>query len=434
MAAARNLATRASGHLGANYWRLWSASAVSNLADGVFWIAFPLLAISLTDSPALIAGVVVVGRLPWLLFVLVAGALADRLDRRRTMVSVAILRSGVSIVIAVSIVAEFVNLPLLYVAAFVLGMGETLFDTAAQSIMPSIVEKDRLSQANGRLYAVELTMNQFVGPPVGGILAGVAIGFAFGGSAVAFAIAAVLLALLAGSFKPAPRTVQTSVVADIREGLRYLFGHRLLRTLAIMVGTMNLASSAAFAIFVLYAVSPGPMGLDALGFGLVTTTLAVGSLVGSLVVERVEARLGRARLLMLAVGLNAITLVVPGLTANAWLIGVAFAVEGFGIMLWNVVTVSLRQRIVPDALLGRVNASYRLLAWGTQPIGAVLGGVIAEIFGLRAVFLFAGGITALLLFTRAIITDSAIAAAEREGAEEAERLATTAAPAGAAAP
>jgi MFS family permease len=434
MTAIGRFATRASGNLGANYWRLWSASAASNLADGVFWIAFPLLAITLTDSPALIAGVAVVGRLPWLLFVLVAGALADRLDRRRTMISVAILRTGVSILIAASIVGGFVSLPLLYVAAFVLGMGETLFDTAAQSIMPSVVDKDRLSQANGRLYAVELTMNQFVGPPIGGILAGAAIGFAFGGSALAFAIAAVFLALLTGSFRPAPRTEQTSVVADIREGLRYLFDHRLLRTLAIMVGTMNLATSAAFAIFVLYAVGPGPMGLDALGYGVLTTTLAIGSLIGSLVVERVEARLGRARLLMLTVVLCAVTLVVPGLTTNAWLIGTAFAVMGLGIVMWNVVTVSLRQRIVPDALLGRVNASYRLLAWGTQPIGAVLGGLIAEAFGLRAVFLFSGAITVLLLFARAVISDATIAAAEREGAEEAERLMTTGAPAGAAPP
>ena len=431
MTTAPSFAARASGNLGANYWRLWSASAVSNLADGVFWIAFPLLAISLTDSPALIAGVAVVGRLPWLIFVLFAGALADRLDRRRTMFLVALLRSGVAAVIALSIVTGFVNLPLLYVAAFVLGVGETLFDTAAQSIMPSVVDRDRLSQANGRLYAVELTMNQFVGPPVGGILAGVAIGFAFGASAVAFAIAAACLALLTGSFKPAPRAEQTSVVADIREGLRYLFGHRLLRTLAIMVGTMNLASSAVFAIFVLYAVSPGPMGLDALGFGVVTTAFAIGSLIGSLAVERVEARLGRSRVLLLTIVLGAITVVVPGLTANAWVIGIAFAVWGFGIMMWNVVTVSLRQRIVPDALLGRVNASYRLFAWGTQPIGAVLGGLIAEAFGLRAVFLFAGLITVMLLFARAIISDAAIAAAEVEGAAEASRLASTGAPAGA---
>jgi MFS family permease len=416
-------ATGASGNLGANYWRLWSASAASNLADGVFWIAFPLLAISLTDSPALVAGVTVVGRLPWLIFVLFAGALADRLDRRRTMLTVAIGRSGVSIAIAASIVTGVVSLPLLYLAAFVLGVGETLFDTAAQSIMPSIVDRDRLSQANGRLYAVELTMNQFVGPPVGGIIAGVAIGLAFGGSAVAFAIAAVLLGLLTGSFRPAARAARTSLVADIREGLRYLFGHRLLRTLAIMVGTMNLASSAAFAIFVLYAVTPGPMGLDPLGFGLMMTTLALGSLIGSLVVVRVEARLGRARVLLLTVVLSAITVTVPGLAANAWIVGVAFAVWGFGIMLWNVVTVSLRQRIVPDALLGRVNATYRLLAWGTQPIGAVLGGLIGEAFGLRAVFLLGGLVTAGLLVARAIVTDAAIAAAEREGEAESARLA-----------
>jgi MFS family permease len=422
MTAVRAFATRASGNLGANYWRLWSASAVSNLADGVFWIAFPLLAIRLTDSPALIAGVLVVGRLPWLIFVLFAGALADRLNRRRTMFLVALLRSGVSIAIAASIVLGFDSLPLLYVAAFVLGVGETLFDTAAQSIMPSLVDRERLSQANGRLYAVELTMNQFVGPPVGGFLAGVAIAVAFGGSAVAFAVAALFLGLLRGSFQPAPRARETSMMTDIREGLRYLFGHRLLRTLAIMVGTMNLASTATWAILVLYAVSPGPMGLDELGFGLLMTTLAVGSLVGSLVVERVEARLGRARVLLLTVVISATTLAVPGLTTNVWIVGAAFAVQGFGIMLWNVLTVSLRQRIVPDALLGRVNATYRLLAWGTQPIGAVLGGLIGEAFGLRAVFLFAGLISAALLVARSVITEDTIAAAEREGAEESERL------------
>lgn len=425
MTAIGRFATRASGALGPNYWRLWSASAASNLADGVFWIAFPLLAISLTDSPALIAGVLVVGRLPWLIFVLFAGALADRLDRRRTMFLVALLRSAVSLAIAASIVTDVVNLPLLYVAAFVLGVGETLFDTAAQSIMPSIVERDRLSQANGRLYAVELTMNQFVGPPIGGLLAGLAIGFAFGGSAVAFGIAAVFLALLTGSFRPAPRAEKTSVVADIREGLRYLFGHRLLRTLAIMVGTMNLASTATWAILVLYVVAPGPMGLDELGFGLLITTLALGSLVGSLVVERVERRLGRGRVLLLTIVISAITLAVPGFTTNAWIVGAAFAVSGFGIMLWNVVTVSLRQRIVPDALLGRVNATYRLLAWGTQPIGAVLGGLIGEAFGLRAVFVFAGVIVAALLVARGLITDRAIEAAEREGGEEDARLAAS---------
>ena len=426
MTARPALRSRLSGGLGSNYWKIWTSSASSNLADGIFWIAFPLLAVRLTDSPVLIAGVAVVGRLPWLLFVLVAGALADRLDRRRTMVAVSVLRAVISAVIALTIVTGTDTLVMLYVAAFVLGMGETLFDTAAQSVMPSVVGREDLARANGRLYAVELTMNQFVGPPVGGLLAGIAIALAFAGSALAFAFAAVALALLAGSFRPARVDSRTGIIADIREGLRYLWHHRVLRTLAIMVGVMNLASSAVFAIFVLYAVAPGPMGLSELGFGVLMTTMAVGSVAGSLVAERAERRLGRSRLLTLCVVISATTLAVPGLTPVPLVVGISFAVSGVGIMLWNVVTVTLRQRIVPDALLGRVNASYRLLAWGSQPIGALLGGLIGQALGLQAVFLAAGGVTALLLLARRIVTDAAIEAAERDGEAEAAELASRA--------
>ena len=408
----RSLRSRLSGGLGPNYWKLWGSSAASNLADGVFLIAFPLLAIRLTDSPALVAGVVVVGRLPWLVFVLVAGALADRFDRRRTMVGVSVVRALIVGALALGIAADVVGLPVLYVTAFVLGVGETLYDTAAQSIMPSVVDRDRLSQANGRLYAVELTMNQFVGPPLGGLLAAIAIALAFAGSAAAFAVAAVALVLLTGSFRPAAAERETSILADIREGLRFLFSHRLLRTLALMVGVMNLASSAVFAVFVLYAVSPGPMGLDEVGFGLVMTSLAVGSLTGSFIVERVERRLGRSNVLRVSVLVSAAALALLGLTASPWVIGAAFAIWSVWVVMWNVVTVSLRQRIVPDRLLGRLNASYRLLAWGSQPIGALLGGLIGEVLGLPAVFFLSGLAVALLVLAFPIVTDRAIAAAE----------------------
>jgi len=405
---------RLSGGLGANYWKLWSASAASNLADGMFWIAFPLLAIQLTDSPVLVAGVSVVARLPWLFFVLFAGALADRLDRRRTMVSIAALRTGMAAFVALGIVTGFVNLPVLYVTAFVLGVGETLFDTAAQSVMPSVVERDQLSRANGRLYAAELTMNQFVGPPLGGVLAGAAIALAFVGSAFAFAFAALSLAVLSGSFKPATSPTKTTIIEDIREGLAYLLGHRLLRTLALMVGVMNLTSSATFAIFVLYAVAPGPLGLNEVGFGLLTTTMAIGSLAGSVLVERAERRLGRGRLLLVAVIVSAVTVALPGLTTSPLVVGIAFAASGVAVVMWNVVTVSLRQRIVPDRLLGRVNASYRLLAWGSQPIGALLGGIVGEAFGLQPVFILAGLLAGTLVLAARIVTDDAISAAEGE--------------------
>lgn len=422
---AAGIRVRLSGGLGTNYWRLWTSSAASNLADGVFQVAFPLLAIQLTDSPLLVAGVIAVGRLPFLFFVLVAGALADRLDRRRTMVAVGALRAVVAGVLALGVVSGWISLPILYAAALVLGIGETLFDTAAQSIMPNVVDRTRLSLANGRLYAVELVMNQFVGPPLGGLLAGYGLALAFGGSSIAFVLAAIGLLLMVGSFRPVREGPPRSLIGDIRDGLDYLFGHRLLRTLAIMVGVQNLASTAVWAVFVLYAVAPGPMGLSEFGFGVLLTSLAVGSLIGTFVVERLERRFGRADLLFAAVVLGGATLLVPALTTNAWIVGAAYAVEGFMMVVWNVITVSLRQRIVPDALLGRLNASYRLLAWGTQPVGAVIGGIVGEVLGLRAVFVLAALAVFTLVFTRGIVTDAAIARAEAEGdaAHEAARAA-----------
>jgi MFS family permease len=408
----RALAGRLSGGLPISYWRLWTASAGSNLADGIFWIALPLLAIRLTDSPALVAGVAIASRLPWLLFALVAGALADRLDRRRTMILVDLFRAGLLGALALATAAGVANLPLLYLVAFALGVAETLFDTSAQSIMPNLVEGEQLSKANGRLYAVELTMNQFVGPPLGGFLAAIAIGAAFGTGAAAYLLAAASLLLIRGSFRPVREGPPTRLHEDIAEGLRYLLGHRLLRVLAIMVGIGNLSSTAAFSVFVLYAVEPGPLGLDEVGFGLMTTALAVGSLVGSFLVERLERLLGRANLLAVSMVSFAATVIAPVLTTNVPLIALIWVVTGAIGIAWNVITVSLRQKIVPDALLGRVNATYRLLAWGTMPLGAALGGLIGETLGLAAVFWIFGALQAALILGRLVVTEEAIARAE----------------------
>ncbi|MDP8904709.1 MAG: MFS transporter [Chloroflexota bacterium] len=405
--------------LPANYWRLWGSSAVSNLADGIFFIALPLLAVRLTDSPFLIAGLAIVGRLPWLFFVLIAGALADRLDRRRTMRNVQLLRVAVLAVLAALALTGGLSLPVLYVAALVLGIGETLFDTAAQSILPSIVEKDQLATANGRLYGVELIMNQFVGPPLGGLLIALSVPLALGGSLIGYALAAAGLTLVVGSFRPVRQGPPTRLTTDIAEGLRYLLRHPVLRTLALMVGVMNLSFTATGAIFVLYAVAPGPMGLSEPQFGVFSTTFAIGSVAGSIGAGRLEARIGRVRLLFVCVVAAAVSAVVPAFTASVWAIGAAFVVSGLFVVVWNVITVSLRQRIIPDHLLGRVNSAYRLLAWGSQPVGALLGGVIAELVGLRAVFLISGLFVLTLLLARTVITSEALAAAEAEPAASA---------------
>jgi MFS family permease len=401
--------------LPANYWRLWGASAASNLADGLFFIALPLLAVRLTDSPILVAGLTLASRLPWLVFVLVAGALADRLDRRTTMRNVQLFRVAVVAFLMVLAVMGALSLPVLYVAAFVLGMGETLFDTAAQSIMPSVVGREQLATANGRLYAVELVMNQFVGPPLGGLLIGLSVPLVLASSIVGYLVAAVGLTLLVGSFRPQRTGPRARLTSDIAEGLRYLWRNRVLRTLAIMVGVMNLASTGGWAVLVLYAVSPGPMRLSEPAFGVLLTMFAVGSLAGSFLAAPLERRFGRVPLLFLSVLIIGVGIAVPAFTMSAVVIGAAFAVSGVFIVVWNVITVSLRQRIVADGLLGRVNAGYRLFAWGTQPIGALLGGVVGQVLSLPAVFLLGGALALTMLFARLAIDEPALAAAEAEG-------------------
>jgi MFS family permease len=403
----------------ANYWRILGSSAASNLADGVFFIVLPLLAVRLTDSPMLIAGLAIAGRLPWLVFVLVAGALADRLDRRVTMRNVELFRVAVLAGLTVLAFVDGLSLPILYAVALGLGIAETLFDTAAQSILPSIVEKDQLAAANGRLYGVELVMNQFVGPPLGGLVIGLSVPLALAGSGVGYALAALGLTLVTGSFRPQRTGPRTRITADIAEGMRYLWRHRVLRTLAIMVGVMNLSFTAAQAVFVLYAVSPGPMGLSEPEFGILITTFAAGSVAGSFAAAPLERRFGRVPLLFASVIVFAVAVAVPAITADPVPIGASFVLSGLFVVVWNVITVSLRQRIVPDRLLGRVNSAYRLFAWGTQPVGALLGGLIGELLGLRAVFLLAGLVGLTLLVTRAIITERALVDAEAEGAAQA---------------
>ncbi|CAN5599395.1 MFS transporter [soil metagenome] len=421
--------SRLGAGLGANYWKLWTSSAVSNLADGVFLIALPLLAIRLTDSPILIAGLAIALRLPWLFFVLIAGALADRLDRRRTMFLVQLLRAAIAAGLAAAVFFDVISpnspavgLAVLYAVGLLLGIGETLFDTASQSVMPSLVRRDQLPTANGRLYGIEIITNQFVGPPLGGLLVAVMMASAFGLSAVGWLAAALLLFAMVGSFRPVREGPPTRIRSDIAEGLRYLLNHRLLRTLAAMVGIMNLASSAAFAIFVLYAVSPGPMGLSEPEFGILLTTFAVGSVAGSIYAGRLVKRFGRARLLVAAILISAISTAIPAFTTSPWLVGGGFVIGGGASVVWNVITVSFRQGIIPDRLLGRVNSVYRLLAWGTQPIGALLGGVLGELFGLPIVFAVGGAMILLLLLARSVLNDRALDAAEAEAEAEAARL------------
>jgi MFS family permease len=399
--------------LGRNFAKAVVAAGFANLADGVLWVALPLLAVQLTRSPILIAGVTVAARLPWLLAP-VAGAFADRLDRRQSMVRVNLVRTVLLGGLAVAVATDLANLAMLYAVALLLGIGETLFDTSAQSLLPALVSRDDLTRANSRLFAVELVANEFIGPPLGGLLAAAGLAVAIGVPAAAYLVGAGCLALLVGSFRAvgAGPAGSTRLRDEIAEGARFVWRHPVLRPLAIMLGVQNMAFSAAFSVFVLFAVAPGPMGLSKAGYGILTGTIGVGSLLGSWLAAPVERRLGRVRTLVLSVVVNAAGLVVPVVTALPVPVGASWLATGAAIVLWNVVTVSLRQRITPDRLLGRMNASYRLVGWGTMPLGALLGGALAEVLGLRGAFLVAAVVTLATLAGFRFVTEEAIARAE----------------------
>lgn len=405
--------TAAEQRLGRPFRTLVASSGLSNLADGIFKVTLPLLAVQYTRSPALVAGVELVRSLPWLLGALHVGALIDRLDRRRTMVLANAARAGFVAVPAAALALGGGQLWLLYAVAAATGVAEVFYDTAAQSILPAVAPRAGLDRANGRLFAVELGAQELAGPPLGGALVAVALAASFAMSAALWVLAVVAVLALRGSFRPERDGPRTTVRTDVREGLAFLAARPVLRTMAVMVGMTNLALSATFAVLVLFAVGPGSaMGLTEPQFGLLLATFAAGGLTGGLVAERVERRLGRARTLTVAMMTMILYVAAPAFTDDAAVIAAVLFAGGIMLVVWNVITVSFRQRVTPDHLLGRVNSAYRLLAWGSRPVGVALGGALGEWLGVRAVFAVMGVVGLAVLVPNRRITEAALAAEE----------------------
>ncbi|MCB1247168.1 MAG: MFS transporter, partial [Acidimicrobiia bacterium] len=293
----------------------------------------------------------------------------------------------------------------IYAAAFLLGIAEVLRDNSAQTLLPSIVSSDNLERANGRLWGAEVVMNSFAGPPAAGFLLAVAFALPFFVDAGTFAVAAALVFLIAGDFRPkidtdAPR--QRNFKEELKEGVRWLWGHKLFRPMAIALGVVNATAMLALSTSVLFAQEV--LGLDATQFGLLLTASAAGGVIGSLIADRVTKKIGQGAALFAAILIFAATLVVIGLASSAILVWVMFAVQSIFVVLWNVITVSLRQSLIPDNLLGRVNSVYRFLGWGMMPIGSTLGGLIVAAmepvagreWALRIPFFVAAAINVLL--------------------------------------
>jgi len=388
--------------LGPNYWKLWTASVVSNLGDGLSGIAYPWLASAITRSPIHLAGMVIATRLPWALFSLPAGVITDRVDRRKLVGWMDSFRFALTLSVAIlisfgaggfpdptALAAGDANPPsnqlwwlaLLYGSALLFGFAEVLRDNAAQTLMPSVVQPDQLEKANGRLWGAEMVMNSFVGPPLAGLLIAVALALPFFVDAVTFLVSAVLILAIAGDF----RTKQAMAGAkekidwwgEIKEGLGWLWRHRLLRSLAVILGIMNGLFMMTMSTYVFFVQEI--LGLSASQFGLLMTAGALGGVVGSTVAARVSEKVGSGTALFGSIIIMTLQMLITGLTSSAIVVWAMFFLGTLGAVVWNVITVSLRQQIIPNDLLGRVNSVYRFLAWGMMPIGALLGGIIVAV-------------------------------------------------------
>ena len=420
--------TASSGsRLGRNYWKLFSAMTVTNLGDGLMIVALPWLASAITRDPLHIALVTLATRLPWLLFSLPAGVITDRADRRLLVAWMDVARCCAMLTFGVVVllnqggladpeaVASGVADPpanaslllgLLYLTALMVGFAEVLHDNSAQTLIPSVVGKPLLEKANGRMWAAETVMNQFVGPPLAGVLLGVAFALPFFVNAGAFAVAVAFIFAMAGTFVPRGRTTSGRIAwrAEMGEGLRWLWRHRLLRSLAVLLGALNAMNMMAMAVYVLFAQEV--LGLDARGFGVLLTGTALGAVTGSLVADRVSRRFGAGTSLLVSIAGLGTALGIIGLASSGALVWGVLVGTGFLVILWNVITVSLRQAIIPDHLLGRVNSVYRFFGWGTISLGSLLGGVLVTAgepllgreWALRAPFLVAAAVHVLLFW------------------------------------
>jgi MFS family permease len=383
--------------LPAAYWRLLTASGISNLGDGIFLAALPLLAARLTDSEVGVSLVAAAGVLPWLIFSLPIGAIIDRSDRKRIMVVTDTARAVMVGALAVVIAFDAVEIWMLWVLALVLGTAEVFFDSSSQALLPAVVPGSLLEKANGRKYSVDVATNTFIGTPLGSVLFVAALALPFAADAASFAIAAALVMGVRGSFNPntVDRHPTASMYAEMRTGMRWLWRQPLLRSIALSLALSNLAFQMPQAVLVLFARDE--LGVGEAGFGFLLAVMGLGAILGGLLGDRIVSRFGQATCIYGAISSWILTLLAVPLYPKAWFVALVVSIESMAATVWNVVTISLRQQAIPAHLFGRVNGIYRWFAWGTLPIGSVIGGQVAHYYGLRANYFVAAGVMVLAL-------------------------------------
>ena len=352
------------------------------------FVALPLLAAQLTTDARQIAAVAFAEQVPLFLLGLVSGVVGDRFDRRRIMWTVDAARTVVVGGLVVAVAADAVSIPLLVAVALLLGAGQTLYNGGWSGMVPALVGREGLTRANARLQSSSLIIDTLLGTPLGAVLFGIAAVLPFIVDTASFAVAAALVFLLRGEFRPRARTAPNTLATvrrDTAEGIRWLWRHQMLRRLCLVSAVTNLVEIGLVAILVLYARRT--LGLSSLGFALLIAAFAVGGVVGAAWTTRLTARLGAPTVIRLATLGTAVAAAGAGVATWGPVAGVCLAAYGAANLVWAVSAVSLRQSLVPTELLSRVTMAYQMVKGGAGALGAVVAGLVAHDFGLRAPFL-----------------------------------------------
>ena len=376
----------APARLGRSFRFLLSATFINNVGDGIVLSAGPLLVASTTRDPLLVSMALLSERLPVFLFGVLGGAIADRFDRRRLVVIANVGRAIVLIALVATIASGMVNIAVVLAVLFILGTAETFADSASSTLLPGLVAREDLGIANARLQGGFLLTNQLMAPPIGAFLFAAGMALPFAANAAAFALGALLVSRVVTSTKREVAT-RTGLRSEMAEGFRWLMAHPPMRTLALTIFTFNVTFGAAWSVLVLYAGDR--LGLDEVGFGFLITASAAGGLIGAVLYGRLERRFSLGNIMrggLIIETLTHLTLAITTLPAVAFGTLVLLGVHEFA---WGTTSTVVRQRAVPDALLGRVGGVYRVANVGGLVIGTPIGGLLARTFGITAPFWFA---------------------------------------------
>jgi MFS family permease len=386
--------TLAPARLGRSFRWLLSSAVLNNAGDGVVLAAGPLLVASQTRDPFLVSMALLSEYLPVLLFGVIGGAAADRFDRQRMVVVVNLGRAAVLVVLVTTIVTGNVNIAVVLAALFILGTAETFADAASSTLLPGLVRREDLGIANARMQGAFLLTNQLLTPPIGAFLFAAGMALPFATNAACFILGALLVSRVVTSTR-AELPERSNFRAEMVEGVRWLLAHPPMRTLALTILTFNVTYGAAWAVLVLYASER--LGMDEVGFGLLTTAVAVGGLVGVASYGRLERRFSLGDIMRVGLLIETGTHLVFALTTSPIVALATLVIFGAHAFVWGTTSTVVRQRAVPDALLGRVGGVYRVAIVGGMVVGTPLGGLLAKSFGITAPFWFAFAGSALLV-------------------------------------